>query len=90
MEFSPSSEASLSSRSLEEDEDREDNSSVEYFKEEKENGGMVDMEDGNLQERIAAMKNTLQEFQELKTAYRWVNNLAMVGENLLFLVRWWW
>ena len=25
---------------------------------------------GNLQERIAAMKNTLQEFQELKTAYR--------------------
>ena len=29
---------------------------------------------GNLQERIAAMKNTLQEFQELKTAYRWVRN----------------
>ena len=28
MEFSPSSEASLSSRGLEEDEDREDNSSV--------------------------------------------------------------
>ena len=25
---------------------------------------------GNLHERIAAMKNTLQEFQELKTAYR--------------------
>ena len=25
---------------------------------------------GNLQERIAAMKNTLHEFQELKTAYR--------------------
>ena len=25
---------------------------------------------GNLQERIAAMKNTLPEFQELKTAYR--------------------
>ena len=37
MEFSPSSEASLSSRGLEEDEDREDNSSVEYFKEEEEN-----------------------------------------------------
>ena len=122
MEFSPSSEASLSSRGLEEDEDREDNSSVEYFKEEEEKGEMVDMEDeemeevigntegegkekgddtcdreqvdegreskevrektvgnqlfdqqrdqGNLQERIAAMKNTLQEFQELKTAYR--------------------
>ena len=34
MEFSPSSEASLSSRGLEEDEDREDNSSVEYCKEE--------------------------------------------------------
>ena len=29
---------------------------------------------GNLQERIAAMKNTLQEFQELKTSYRWVRN----------------
>ena len=131
MEFSPSSEASLSSRGLEEDEDREDNSSVECWKEEKEekeNGEMVDMEDGkmeeeldkegeeensedegeerdedtsdgeevgegrkpkkvrektvgnqlfdqqrdqgNLQERIAAMKNTLHEFQELKTAYR--------------------
>lgn len=128
MQFSPSSEASLSSRGLEEDEDREDNSSVEYCKEEKENGRMVDMEDkemeeemnkegeeensedegeerdedtsdgqqvgegrkpkkvrektlgnqlfdqqrdqGNLRERIAAMKNTLQEFQELKTAYR--------------------
>ena len=113
---------------MEEDEDREDNSSVEYFKEEEENGEMVDMEDGkmeeemdkkgeeensenegeerdedtsdvkqvhegrkpkkvrektvgnqlfhqqrdqgNLQERIAAMKNTLHEFQELKTAYR--------------------
>ena len=126
MEFSPSSEASLSSRGLEEDEDREDNSNVEYFEEEEENGEMVEMEDeemeevlgktecegkekgedtsdgeqvdegreskegrektvrnqlfdqqrnrGNLQERIAAMKNTLQEFQELKTAYRWVNN----------------
>ena len=122
MEFSPSSEASLSSRGLEEDEDREDNSNVEYCKEEEENGEMVEMEDeemeevlgktecegkekgedtsdgeqldegreskevrektvrnqlfdqqrdrGNLQERIAAMKNTLQEFQELKTAYR--------------------
>ena len=122
MEFSPSSEASLSSRGLEEDEDREDNSSVEYFKEEEEKGEMVDMGDeemeevigntegegkekgddtcdreqvdegreskevrektvgnqlfdqqrdqGNLQERIAAMKNTLHEFQELKTAYR--------------------
>ena len=119
MEFSPSSEASFSSRGLEEDEDREDNSSVEYFKEEEENGEMEDeeMEEvlgktecegkekgedtsdgeqldkgreskevrektvrnqlfdqqrdrGNLQERIAAMKNTLQEFQELKTAYR--------------------
>ena len=128
MEFSPSS---LSSRGLDEDEDREDNSSVECWKEEKEekeNGRMVDMEDGKmeeevdkeeeeensedegeerdedtsdgqqvgegrkpkkvrektvgnqlfdqqrdqgkLQERIAAMKNTLQEFQELKTAYR--------------------
>ena len=128
MQFSPSSEASLLSRGLEEDKDSEDNSSVEYCKEEKENGRMVDMEDkemeeemdkegeeensenegeerdagtsdgkqvgegrepkkvrektvgnqlfdqqrgqGNLQERIAAMKNTLQEFQELKTAYR--------------------
>ena len=122
MEFSPSSEASLSSRGLEEDEDREGNSSVEYFKEEEENGEMVEMENeemeevlgktecegkekgedtsdgeqvdegrasqevqektvrnqpfdqqrdqGNLQERIAAMKNTLHEFQELKTAYR--------------------
>ena len=121
-EFSPSSEASLSSRGLEEDENREDNSSVEYFKEEEENGEMVEMENeemeevlgktecegkdkgedtsdgeqvdegreskevrektvrnqlfdqqrdqGNLQERIAAMKNTLHEFQELKTAYR--------------------
>ena len=121
MEFSPSSEASSSSRSLEEDEGREDNSSIEYCKEEEENGEMVDMEEvlgntegegkekggdisageqvdegreskkvrektvgnqlfdqqreeGNLQERIAAMKNTLQEFQELKTAYKWVNN----------------
>ena len=113
---------------MEEDEDREEYSSVEYCKEEEENGEMVDMEDvemeelmdkegeeenwenegeerdedtsdgkqvgegrepkkvrektvgsqlfdqqrdqGNLQERIAAMKNTLQEFQELKTAYR--------------------
>ena len=27
-------------------------------------------DEGNLHERIAAMKNTLQEFQELKTAYR--------------------
>ena len=129
MEFSPSSEASLSSRGLDEDEDREDNSSVECCKEVEEHGEMVDMEDGkmeeemdkegeeensedegeerdedtsdgkqvgegrkpkkvrektvgnqlfdqqrdqgNLQERIAAMKNTL---QELKTAYRWVNN----------------
>ena len=122
MEFSPSSEASLSSRGLEEDEDREDNSNVEYFKEGEENREMVEMEDeemeevlgktecegkekgedtsngeqldegreskevrektvrnqlfdqqrdqGNLQERIAAMKNTLHEFQELKTAYR--------------------
>ena len=122
MEFSPSSEASLSSRGLEEDEDREDNSNVEYFKEGEENREMVEMEDeemeevlgktecegkekgedtsngeqldegreskevrektvrnqlfdqqrdrGNLQERIAAMKNTLQEFQELKTTYK--------------------
>ena len=128
MQFSPSSEASLLSRGLEEDEDSEDNSSLEYCKEEKENGRMVDMEDkemeeemdkegeeensedggeerdedisdrkqvgegrkprkvrkktvgrqlfdqqrdqGNLQERIAAMKKTLHEFQELKTAYR--------------------
>ena len=128
MEFIPSSEASSSSRSLEEDEDREDNSCVEYCKEEEENGEMVDKENeemeelmdkegeeenskdegeerdedtsngkqvgegqkpkkvrektvgnqlfhqqrdqGNLQERIAAMKNTLHEFQELKTAYR--------------------
>ena len=117
MEFSPSSEASSSSRSLEEDEGREDNSSIEYCKEEEENGEMVDMEEVlgntegegkekggdisageqgdegreskearektvgnqlfeqqreqvNLQERIAAMKNTLQEFQELKTAYK--------------------
>ena len=117
MQFSPSSEASSSSRSLEEDEGREDNSSIEYCKEEEENGEMVDMEEvlgntegegkekggdisageqvdegreskearektvgnqlfeqqreqGNLQERIAAMKNTLQEFQELKTAYK--------------------
>ena len=31
-------------------------------------------EQGNLQERIAAIKNTLQEFHELKTAYRWVKN----------------
>ena len=31
-------------------------------------------EQGNLQERIAAMKNTLQEFQDLKTVYRWVKN----------------
>ena len=132
MQFSPSSEASLSSRGLEEDEDREGNSSVEYCKEEEENGEMVDVEykemeeemdkegeeensegegeerdedtsdgkqvgegrkpkkvrektvenqlfdqqrdQGNLQERIAAMKNTLHEFQELKTAYRWVKN----------------
>ena len=29
---------------------------------------------GSLQERIAIMKNTLQEFQELKTAYRWGKN----------------
>jgi len=128
MQFSPSSEASLSSRDLDEYEDREEYSSVEYCKEEEENGEMVDMEDeemeevmdkkgeeenskdegeerdedtsdgkqvgegrkpknvrektvgnqlfdkqrdqGNLQERIAAMKNTLHEFQELKTAYR--------------------
>ena len=122
MEFSLSSEASLSSRGLDEDEDREDNSSVEYFKEEEEKGEIVEMENeemeevlgktefegkekgentsdgeqvdegraskkvrektvrnqlfdqqrdqGNLQQRIAAMKNTLHEFQELKTAYR--------------------
>ena len=31
-------------------------------------------EQGNLQERIATTKNTLPEFQELKTAYRWVKN----------------
>ena len=31
-------------------------------------------EQGNLQERIAAMKNTLHEFQDLKTVYRWVKN----------------
>ena len=106
---------------MEEDEGREDNSSIEYCKEEEENGEMVDMEEvlgntegegkekgrdisageqvdegreskearektvgnqlfeqqreqGNLQERIAAMKNTLQEFQDLKTVYRWVKN----------------
>ena len=115
-----------SSRGLDEDEDREEYSSVEYCKVEEENGEMVDMEDdemeevmdkegeeenlkdegeerdtsdgkqvgecrkpkkvrekivgnqlsdqqrdqGNLQERIAAMKNALHEFQELKTAYR--------------------
>ena len=52
MEFSPSSEASLSSRGLEEDEDREDNSSVEYCKEEEENGEMVDMEDGKMEEEV--------------------------------------
>ena len=52
MEFSPSSEASLSSRSLEEDEDREDNSSVECWKEEKEHGEMVDMEDGKMEEEV--------------------------------------
>ena len=121
LEFSHSSEASSSSRDLEEDEGREDNSSVEYCKKEEEDGEMVDMEDGkmeevfgntevegkekgedrldgeqvdegrewkevrektvgnqlfeqqreqgNLQESIATMKNTLQEFQELKTAY---------------------
>ena len=52
MEFSPSSEASLSSRGLEEDEDREDNSSVESCKEEEENGEMVDMEDGKMEEEV--------------------------------------
>ena len=31
-------------------------------------------EEGNFQKRITAMKNTLQEFHELKTAYRWVKN----------------
>ena len=52
MEFSPSSEASLRSRGLEEDEDREDNYSVEYRKEEEENGEMVDMEDGKIEEEV--------------------------------------
>ena len=52
MEFSPSSEASLSSRGLEEDEDREDNSSVEYCKEEEENGKMVDMDGGKMKEEV--------------------------------------
>ena len=52
MEFSPSSEASLSSRGLEEDEDREDNSSVESWKEEEEHGEMVDMEDGKMEEEV--------------------------------------
>ena len=52
LEFSPSSEELLSSRGLEEDEDREDNSSVEYCKEEEENGEMVDMEDGKMEEEV--------------------------------------
>ena len=52
MEFNPSSEASLSSRGLEEDEDREDNSSVEYCKEEEENGEMVDMDGGKMEEEV--------------------------------------
>ena len=52
LEFSPSSEESLSSRGLEEDEDREDNSSVEYCKEAEENGEMVDMEDGKMEEEV--------------------------------------
>ena len=52
MEFSPSSEASLSSRGLEEDEDRQDNSSVEYCKEEEENGEMVDTEGGKMEEEV--------------------------------------
>ena len=52
MEFSPSSEASLSSRGLEDDEDSEDNSSVEYCKEEGENGEMVDMEGGKVEEEV--------------------------------------
>ena len=37
---------------MEEDEDREDNSSVEYCKEEEENGEMVDMEDGKMEEEV--------------------------------------
>ena len=49
MQFSPSS---LSSRGLDEDEDREDNSSVECWKEEEENGEMVDMEDGKMEEEV--------------------------------------
>ena len=52
MEFSPSSEASLSSRGLEDDEDSEDNSSVEYCKEEGENGEMVDMKGGKVEEEV--------------------------------------
>ena len=52
MEFSPFSEASLSCRGLEEDEDREDNSSVKYCKEEEENGEMVDMEGGKMEEEV--------------------------------------
>ena len=42
----------MSSRGLEEDEDREDNSSVEYCKEEGENGEMVDMEGGKMEEEV--------------------------------------
>ena len=52
LEFSPSSEELLSSRGLEEDEDREDNSSVEYCKEEEENGEMVDMDGGKMEEEV--------------------------------------
>ena len=52
LEFSPSSEELLSSRGLEEDEDREDNSSVECCKEEEENGEMEDMEDGKMEEEV--------------------------------------
>ena len=33
---------------------------------------------GNLHERIAAMKNTLQEFQELRTAYLWLMKICCV------------
>ena len=37
---------------MDEDEDREDNSSVEYCKEAEENGEMVDMEDGKMEEEV--------------------------------------
>ena len=40
------------SRGLEKDEDREDNSCVEYCKEAEENGEKVDMEDGKMEEEV--------------------------------------